>query len=73
MGGFKFPFQDKAVNFICVNASTTEPLCLGGCFRRQAANTEKLWGVGSPEQLAWKGSPDPRQHIPNTLIIHFAW
>lgn len=73
MSGFKFPFQDKAVNFTGVNASTAEPLHLGGCFRRQAANTEKLWGVSSPEQPAWKGYPDPKQHIPNTAIIHLTW
>lgn len=57
MGGFKFPFQDKAVKLTCVNTSTAAPLHLGGCSSRQAANTEKLWGVGSPEQPAWKGSP----------------
>lgn len=48
-------------------------LFLRGCFRRQPATTEKLWGVSSPEQPAWKGSPDPRQNIPNTLTIHLVW
>lgn len=41
--------------------------------RRQAANTGKLWGVGSPKQQAWKGYPEPKQHIPNILIMHLTW
>lgn len=72
MGGFKFPFQDKAVKFTCVNASAAEPPSLGSCFRRRPAE-EKLWGMGSPEQPAWKDSLDPRQHVPNTLITRLVW
>lgn len=67
MVGFKFPFQDKAVKFTHVSINKAEPL---RHFRRQPADTVKLWGAHFPEQPALKSSTDPREHIPNTLVIH---
>lgn len=69
MGSFKFPFQDKAVKFTHVNASAAEPL-FRGLFQEAVCRKKSFWGVGSPEQLAWKGFLDPRQYMPNTLIMH---
>lgn len=70
MGSFKFPFQDKAVMFTCANASRAEALCLGGCFRRQAANTGKFWGMCSPEKSAWQCSPGSTSQTHLSFTLH---
>lgn len=64
MGGFKFPFQDKAVKFTRVNASTSEPLRLGGCFRRQAAKHREGLRRGFPWAASLEGLPRPHAAHP---------
>lgn len=46
MGGFKFPFQDKADKFTCVNASATKPLFRG--LFQEAACRKKSFGEQAP-------------------------
>lgn len=47
MGGFKFPFQDKAVKFTCLSASAAEPL-FRGLFQEAVCRKKKFLESGLP-------------------------